>query len=160
MNALDDGRVIQELYRASRAGVKIDLIVRGHCRLRPGLTGFSDNIRVISIVGRFLEHDRIYYFANAGQPQLFIGSADWRRRNLEERVEAIVPVRQPDLTMRLEEILETALNDNVLAWSLDADGRYTPVRAPGESRCNLHEVLMERACQRRDRALTWDVQPD
>jgi len=140
--------------------VNIDLIVRGHCRLRPGLAGFSDNIRVISIVGRFLEHDRIYYFANGGQPELFIGSGDWRRRNLEERVEAIVPVRQPDNITRLEEILNTALSDNILAWSLGADGRYTLVGADDKPRCNLHEVLMERARQRRERALAWDVQPD
>lgn len=95
MNALDDVKIIRELYAASQAGVQIDLILRGHCQLRPGVPGFSENIRVISILGRFLEHDRIFYFHNNGEPHIFIGSADWRDRNLNDRVELITPSTNP-----------------------------------------------------------------
>ena len=90
MNAIDDTLMIEELYRASQAGVKIDLIVRGHCRLRPGIPGYSDNIRVCSIIGRFLEHSRVFFFKNGGERITLIGSGDWQRRNLEDRVEAAV----------------------------------------------------------------------
>ena len=96
MNALNDTGIIKELYRASQAGVNVDLIVRGHCRMRPGLEGISDNVRVYSILGRFLEHTRIYYFENRGEPEVLMGSADWMSRNLNSRVEAIVPVRHPE----------------------------------------------------------------
>lgn len=149
MNALDDVGIIQELYRASQAGVAIDLIVRGHCRLRPGVAGYSDNIRVISILGRFLEHDRIFYFRNGGDPVTLIGSADWRGRNLEERVELIVPVERPALQARLIDILELALSDNYLAWDLDAEGQYRR-RCPelGEARRSLHQTLMVQALDR------------
>jgi polyphosphate kinase len=149
MNALDDVGIIQELYRASQAGVSIDLIVRGHCRLRPGVPGYSDNIRVISILGRFLEHDRIFYFQNDGDPITLIGSADWRGRNLEERVELVVPVERPALQARLISILDLALNDNYLAWDLDAEGQYRR-RCPGpdEARRSLHRTLMARAVAR------------
>jgi polyphosphate kinase len=98
MNGLDDTRMVRRLYEASQAGVAIDLIIRGHCTLRPGLPGYSDNIRVISILGRFLEHDRIFYFHNHGKPVTIIGSADWRTRNLTRRVELAVPVTEPALT--------------------------------------------------------------
>jgi polyphosphate kinase len=149
MNALDDVGIIQELYRASQAGVAIDLIVRGHCRLRPGVAGYSDNIRVISILGRFLEHDRIFYFRNGGDPVTLIGSADWRGRNLEERVELIVPVERPALQERLIDILELALHDNVLAWDLDAEGQYRRrCPEPGEARRSLHQTLMAQALER------------
>jgi polyphosphate kinase len=124
MNAIDDVGMIRRLYEASRAGVRIDLIVRGHSRLRPGVAGVSENIRLISILGRFLEHDRIFYFHNGGQPRIFIGSADWRQRNLEERVEATVPIRDPVLAARLLGILLRALADSRLVWELQADGRY------------------------------------
>lgn len=148
MNALDDVEIIRELYRASQAGVQIDLIIRGHCRLRPGLPGYSDNIRVISILGRFLEHDRIFYFHNNGEPRTFIGSADWRGRNLDERVELVVPIEVPSLQARLIHILQDALNDNRLAWDLRPSGRYV-LRRPteGEPERNFHEVLMHRAQQ-------------
>ena len=129
MNAIDDVDTIAALYRASRAGVSIDLIVRGHTRLRPGLPGYSDNIRVSSILGRFLEHDRIYWFANGGKPRVWIGSADWRRRNLDDRVEALVRVDAPELQARLKEILDFALEDNSTAWDLHPDGRYV-LRSP------------------------------
>ncbi len=149
MNALDDLGIIRQLYQASQAGVGIDLIIRGHSRLRPGLAGFSENIRVISILGRFLEHDRIYYFHNNGQPHLFIGSADWRQRNLKARVELITPIHDPEIQERLIGILEEALGDNRLAWDLDADGHYI-LRRPAEdqSERNFHELLMKQARKR------------
>jgi polyphosphate kinase len=149
MNAMDDLGMIRNLYRASQAGVQIDLVIRGHSRLRPGLEGYSDNIRIISILGRFLEHDRIYYFYNNGQPLTFIGSADWRNRNLKDRVELITPIVEPELRERIIQILEDALNDNRLAWDLDAQGYYK-LRHPNgdESEQNFHEVLMKQARKR------------
>jgi polyphosphate kinase len=149
MNAIDDVRMIRELYKASQAGVQIDLIIRGHSRLRPGVPGFSDNIRVISILGRFLEHDRIFYFHNNGEPLTFIGSADWRGRNLNDRVELITPIEEPELQERLIGILELALSDNRLAWDLHSDGRYTLRRpAEGEPTRNFHKILMKQAKKR------------
>jgi len=149
MNALDDVGIIRKLYEASRAGVRIDLIVRGHSRLRPQLPGYSDNIRIISIIGRFLEHDRIYYFGNDGNPEMYIGSADWRHRNMDERVEAIVPITLPALQKRIRSILKKALKDNRLAWELHADGSYTQ-RTPGtgEKERNFHEMMMKNAWKR------------
>ena len=149
MNALDDVGIIQELYQASQAGVQIDLIVRGHCRLRPGLPGYSETIRVISILGRFLEHDRIFYFYNNGDPRTFIGSADWRGRNLDERVELITPIERPALQKQLIQILDDALDDNRLAWDLDADGHYVQRHSrPDEPVRNFHEMLMAQAIAR------------
>ncbi len=153
MNALDDVKIIRKLYQASQAGVQIDLIIRGHTRLRPQLKGYSDNIRIISILGRFLEHDRIFYFHNNGQPLTFIGSADWRGRNLNDRVELITPIEDPTLQQRLIQILEDALSDNRLAWDLDAEGNYV-LRcpdSPGEER-NFHEILMKQASKRAKKA--------
>ncbi|MEJ2540323.1 MAG: polyphosphate kinase 1 [Gemmatimonadota bacterium] len=152
MNAIDDTRMIQSLYRASQAGVGIDLVVRGHTRLRPGVPGISDNIRVISIIGRFLEHDRIFYFENGGDPEILIGSADWRRRNLVERVESVVRIQDPSLKQRVRHILELALEDNRLAWDLMPDGSYR-LRWPseGEEIRNFHRTLMAEAEARRDR---------
>src|SRR6202166_2636147 len=125
MNALLDKAVIQALYRASQAGVEIDLIVRGICALRPGVHGVSDNIRVRSIVGRFLEHSRIFYFANAGEDEIYIGSADWMTRNLYERVEVLVPVRDEMLKQRVRhEILDPYLADNRKARILLKDATY------------------------------------
>ena len=122
---------MQALYRASQAGVRIDLICRGICALRPGLPGVSDNIRVISIVDRFLEHSRIFYFGNGGDPQVYIGSADWMDRNLSRRVEVVFPIEQPDLKQRLiREILATSLADNVKARELMPDGSYRRVFSP------------------------------
>jgi polyphosphate kinase len=153
MNALDDVKIIRRLYQASQAGVQIDLIVRGHSRLRPGLKGYSDNIRLISILGRFLEHDRIFCFHNNGQPLTFIGSADWRGRNLNDRVELITPIEDPELQQRLMQILEDALSDNRLAWDLDADGNYV-LRHPEspETERNFHEILMKQASKRSKKA--------
>jgi polyphosphate kinase len=150
MNALDDVGMIQRLYEASGAGVQVDLIIRGHCRLRPGLPGVSENIRVSSIIGRFLEHDRIFCFGNDGDPQYYIGSADWRRRNLNERVEAVVRVDSPPLKARLQFILDLALSDNRLAWDLAGDGTYR-LRVPekGEAVRSFHDQLMAEADERR-----------
>src|SRR5579862_3961007 len=125
MNALLDKNVIQALYRASQAGVEIDLIVRGICALRPDVRGISDHIRVRSIVGRFLEHSRIYYFANGGEEEVYLGSADWMPRNLYERVEVIFPVKDEFLRERVRhEILESYLADNIKARILQKDGSY------------------------------------
>jgi polyphosphate kinase len=125
INALLDPDIIQALYRASQAGVEIELLVRGICSLRPGLRGISDRIRVRSIVGRFLEHSRIFYFENGGEPEIYLGSADWMPRNLHERVEVLCPVRNPLLRDRvLHEILAAYLADNVKARFLQSDGRY------------------------------------
>jgi polyphosphate kinase len=131
MNALLDGEVIQELYRASQAGVKIDLLVRGICCLRPQWPGVSDHITVRSVVDRFLEHSRIYYFENGGEPEIFMGSPDWMPRNFFRRIETVFPVEAPPLRERLKnEVLETCLADNVKAWHLQADGKYVRRRPP------------------------------
>ena len=127
INGLLEPAVVQALYRASQAGVRIDLICRGICALRPGLPGISENIRVVSIVDRFLEHSRIFYFGNGGDPQVYIGSADWMDRNLSRRVEVVFPIEQPDLKQRLiREILAISLADNCKARVLLADGSWQP----------------------------------
>ena len=116
---------MRELYRASQAGVQIDLIVRGICGLRPGVRGVSDHIKVRSIVGRFLEHSRIFYFANGGEEEIYLGSADWMPRNLLERVETLFPIKDPMLKHRIRfEILEAYLADNTQARILQPDGTY------------------------------------
>jgi len=149
MNSLEDREIVEALYAASAAGVEMDLIVRGICRLRPGLPGQSETIRVISIIGRFLEHARIFYFANAGRPEYFIGSADWMSRNLDYRVEAIAPVEDPRLQEELKAILDLQLADNVKAWDLGADGTYHRRRpAPGEPARSSQDILMQRALDR------------
>jgi polyphosphate kinase len=132
MNALVEPTVIDALYRAARSGVRIDLVIRGTCCLRPGIPGLSENIRVISIVDRFLEHSRIFYFENAGEPEVFLGSADWMPRNFFRRIEVMFPVEDAQLKSRLtQELLQVVLNDNVKARQLQADGTYTRVK-PGE----------------------------
>ena len=149
MNQLNDEAIIAELYRASQAGVEIDLIVRGHCRLRPGLENYSENIRVISILGRFLEHTRIYYFGNDGDDAVYIGSADWMSRNLNDRVEAIAEVKSPEHRARIVDLLDRALSDRCSAWDLHADGRYVR-RVPGapDETASFQEQLMRRARER------------
>jgi polyphosphate kinase len=125
MNQLQDAKIIKALYEASQAGVQIDLIVRGFCCLRPGVPGLSDNIRVMSILGRFLEHSRIFYFRNDGNEEYYIGSADWMVRNLDYRVEAIAPIEDPPLRTILKDTLETMLADHGFAWQLSADGQWS-----------------------------------
>jgi polyphosphate kinase len=133
MNALNEPSVVELLYRASRAGVDIDLIVRGACTLRPGLPGISERIRVRSIVGRFLEHSRVYWFANGGEPEIYCASADWMERNLRRRVEIAFPVLDPELAARVfDEALANYLEDNTQAWQLRADGRYERTQ-PGDA---------------------------
>jgi polyphosphate kinase len=133
MNGLVDKNIIQALYRASRAGVKIDLNVRGLCCLRPGITGVSENIRVVSIVGRFLEHARIYYFKNGGEEEVLLGSSDMMPRNLEKRVEVLFSVPDPAIRSSILRILEIHLKDNVKARLLLPDGTYERVKPqPGE----------------------------
>jgi len=142
MNALVDPEIIQHLYEASQAGVEIDLIVRGICCLRPGITGISDHIRVISIVGRFLEHSRIFYFANAGAEELYFGSADWMPRNFDRRVEVVTPIEDRRLHPRVSSLLETLLADNRQAWDLGPDGAYVQ-RKPGSGPVvSAHERLL------------------
>jgi polyphosphate kinase len=125
MNALNEEQVVEVLYRASQAGVQIDLIVRGACALRPGIPGVSDNIRVRSIVGRFLEHSRVYWFQNDETPEVYCSSADWMERNLLRRIETCFPIRDPQLAQRVcDESLTTYLADNTQAWQLQPDGTY------------------------------------
>jgi polyphosphate kinase len=125
MNGLLDESVIEALYEASQAGVKIDLIVRGACALRPGVVGLSQNIRVFSIVGRFLEHSRIFYFLNGEKNQLYLSSADWMNRNLFRRIEVVFPVLDKTLKKRImQEGLLPYLKDNLNAWELRSDGQY------------------------------------
>jgi len=146
MNSLVDPEMIDQLYAASAAGVSIDLIIRGICCLRPGVPGLSDNIRVRSIVGRYLEHARIYRFGHGdadGGPAYYIGSADLMPRNLDRRVEALAPVSDPELRVRLDEILDIELADDVLAWTLGADGAWHKAEPGGQ--IDSHRRLQERA---------------
>jgi polyphosphate kinase len=146
MNSLVDPELIMALYEASQAGVEIDLIVRGMCCLRPGVKGLSDNIRVISIIGRFLEHSRIFYFFHGGEELFWIGSADWMPRNLDRRVEAVVPIEEPRLREELRQILEISLADNRQAWDMKPDGTYVqrrPSRGQGEK--SSQAILMQNA---------------
>lgn len=148
MNALIDPYIITTLYEASQAGVQIDLIVRGMCCLRPQVPGVSDNIRVVSIVGRFLEHSRIFYFHSGGEEKVFIGSADWMPRNLDRRVEAVVPIQDKAIAKDLQEILGIMLADNRQAWDLQSDGRYIQRRPSGDSpEQSSQKILMELAHQ-------------
>jgi polyphosphate kinase len=142
MNQLQDRDIIKELYQASQMGVPITLNVRGLCCVRPGVPGLSENIRVFSVVGRFLEHSRIYCFVNGGEVEYYIGSADWMRRNLNRRVETIAPVSDPNLKRELEEILDVYDEDNYSAWDCQADGTYV-CRKPekGEPRRAAQEMF-------------------
>ncbi|HEY9764136.1 MAG TPA: polyphosphate kinase 1 [Trichocoleus sp.] len=149
MNSLVDGKIIRLLYEASQAGVQIDLIVRGTCCLRPGVVGLSENIRVISVIGGFLEHSRIFCFHNNGQEEFFIGSADWMTRNLDRRVEAVVPVEDPLLVEELRTILTISLEDNRQAWELQSDGRFLQRQpAEGEPERGTHALMKARTLQK------------
>lgn len=146
MNALVDAKIISELYKASQAGVEIDLIIRGTCCLRPGIPGLSENIRVVSIIGRFLEHSRIFHFGNDGNELFYIGSADWMPRNLDRRVEALVPVEEPSLQAKLTELLKICLEDNRQAWNMEPEGTYTQRHPqPGDPKRSTHTILMQQA---------------
>ena len=151
VNSIIDRGVIDALYAASRAGVKIDLIVRGICGVVPGIPGLSDNIRVRSIVGRFLEHARVYHFGNAGQPELFLASADWMPRNLIRRIEIAFPIDDPALRARiLEDYLPTLLTDTGAARELQANGAYVPAPLKGSARPrSAQQLFVERATELR-----------
>jgi polyphosphate kinase len=147
MNALVDQRMIRALYRASEAGVKVQLLVRGICCLRPSLPGISENIEVISIVGRFLEHSRIYYFRNGGEEEVCIGSADLMPRNIDHRVEVLVPIRDPGMIRHLrDDVLATYLADNVKARQMQPNGSYGKRHPQGGPAINAQEVLLQPAC--------------
>ena len=157
MNALEDPQMIRLLYKASQAGVKVDLLVRGLCCLRPGVAGFSENIRVTSIVGRFLEHSRVYYFRNGGTEVMFLGSADLMRRNLSHRVEILFPVTNPKLVRRVKEFLDIELADEKKAYHLQSDGHYE--RSSRSSHADvmdsqLHLLTHERAPQAAGKTMT------
>ncbi len=152
-NALEDADMTEALYRAARAGVKVELIVRDSCRLRPGLPGISEDVTVISVVGRFLEHSRIYYFRNGGEEEYFIGSADLMTRNLESRVELVTPVEDPSSREQLRDILDIQLADHRNVWEMRADGSY--MRRPagrGRTAKGCQQVLVEEAEQRQGEA--------
>ena len=151
MNSLEDKKMVAKLYQASRAGVKIDLLVRGFCCLRPGVPGLSENIRVTSVIGRFLEHSRIFYFRNGnedeGRGEYYIGSADWMYRNLNNRVECITPIDEPGLKLRLWHLLDVMLRDHRQAWDMQSDGTYVQRSPEGFEpdaieALGTHETLM------------------
>jgi polyphosphate kinase len=143
MNALVDAGCIQALYEASRAGVRVDLNVRGICCLRPGVPGVSENIRVVSVVGRLLEHSRIYAFQRGGEARVLTGSADLMPRNLDSRVELVTPIEDEALRATLLDVLERSLADNSNAWELGPDGNWTRLRPPEGGRRNVQEEMRE-----------------
>ena len=143
VNGLEDPKMVEELYRASMAGVEIDLLVRDICRLRPGIEGLSETVRVHSIVGRFLEHARVFYFENGGDPEWYLGSADWMTRNLDNRVEAITPVEAAELREQLRFVLEASLADNRRRWEMRSDGTYEQVTPGDEPVRDVQEILMD-----------------
>lgn len=160
MNALEDGDIVKALYRASMAGVKVDLHVRDTCRLRPGVPGLSDHIRVVSIVGRFLEHARLYYFRNGGAEEYFISSADAMKRNLEARVELLCPVTAPELIAELRAVFDCYDADHRSAWDMQPDGSYVQRKpAEGESGEGTHQMLIAQAQKRLKESLKQKKKP-
>lgn len=151
LNALEDPRVVRALYEASRAGVQVDLIVRDSCRLRPGVPGLSESTRVVSIVGRFLEHSRIFYFRIGGEEEYFIGSADAMKRNLSSRIEVLAPVEDPELRKRLRFLLDVQLNDHRSAWEMQPDGSYVQFRPTGKKDSLGSQELLIRTMERRQK---------
>ncbi len=149
MNSLLDPRTIQALYRASQAGVRIELNVRGICALRPGVEGVSENISVVSVLGRFLEHSRIYCFERPDETRVYTGSADLMPRNLYNRVELIIPVEDEGVRHEMIEILDLSLADNAGAWMLDAEGEWTRrIREPGEPVRDVQATMIDRSTSR------------
>jgi polyphosphate kinase len=149
-NALEDQDIVRALYQASMAGVKVDLIVRDSCRLRPGIPGLSDNIRVFSVVGRFLEHSRIYYFRNNDNPDYYIGSADTMKRNLEHRVEVLVPVELPEQQAGLRNIIDTLLSSEYSIWQMNTDGSYDRLIGSNENASSQQALIQEAQERSRD----------
>jgi polyphosphate kinase len=152
MNALEDPDITRELYTAAQAGVRVDLIVRDTCRLRPGIPGLSENVHVISVVGRFLEHSRIFYFHNAGDEEYYIGSADAMMRNLEHRVEVLVPVEDPTLQTELRQVIDLHLDDQRSAWDMQSDGTYIQRRPDTDNGDSCQDSLMAAAGSRQKEA--------
>jgi len=146
LNALIDGPIIEAIYRASQAGVKVDLIVRSICGVRPGVAGVSDNVRAVSIVGRFLEHARVFAFHSGATSRMFTGSSDMMVRNLDHRVEVMTPVEDPACQRELLGALDLELSDTALAWDLHPDGRWVH-RRPDDAQApfNSQDALMQRA---------------
>src|SRR3954469_16409257 len=161
INGLLEPAVVQALYRASQAGVRIDIICRGICALRPGLPGVSENIRGCSIVDRFLEHSRVFYFGNGGDPLVYIGSADWMDRNLSRRVEVVFPIETPDLKQRvIREVLATSLQDTAKSRELMPDGSYKRVvPEAGKPAVRSQERFLEVAAQNAVRRVPEVVPP-
>ncbi len=152
-NALEDKDITRALYRASQAGVRVDLIIRDSCRLRPGIPGLSENIRVVSIVGRFLEHTRIYYFKNSGEEEYLIGSADLMKRNLESRVEVVVPIEKAEFKKSLREMLEVQFTNTRSVWDMDSEGKYqqrNPAAKDDDS--TVQEILIRKAIERLEKS--------
>jgi polyphosphate kinase len=143
MNALIEPEIIRTLYEASNTGVGIDLIVRGICAVRPGIPGVSENIRVRSIVGRFLEHARVYYFLNGGEPEVYCASADWMERNFFRRIEVAFPIQREKHRDRILRDLELQLADTAGAWELHADGSYSRVGTAGAPGMSSQQQLLE-----------------
>ncbi len=164
MNSLEDRKVVRALYRASAAGVRIDLIVRGFCCLRPGVPGLSENIRVISVIGRFLEHSRIWHFRHGESDSLggrfYIGSADWMYRNLMSRVEAVAPIEDRPLRERLWEVLQIMLHDHRQAWDMDPNGHYTQRTPTSSDDTGTHQTLMTLYRQRTAATLVAFASPN
>jgi polyphosphate kinase len=150
VNSLDERDISQALYEASAAGVKIDLIIRGFCCLRPGVEGLSENIRVVSVIGRFLEHSRVFYFQNGEvdplKGEFFIGSADWMHRNLSGRVEAVAPIEDAPHRERIFDFLTLLLEDHRQGWSMNSDGSYTKLKVKNAKKeIGTHATLMQKA---------------
>ena len=151
MNSLVDEQIIDELYRASMAGVKIEVLVRGMCALRPGVPGLSENITVHSVLGRYLEHSRVFWFENAGKPDIFIGSADMMHRNLDRRVEALVNITQPDHVAELKALLDLGMSNSISAWNLSATGEWdrSTLDPSGQPLIDMQDELMNRTLQKK-----------
>jgi polyphosphate kinase len=158
MNQLQDPELIRELYGASRAGVPVTLLVRGLNCLRPGVRGLSENIRVVSVVGRFLEHSRVYHFVNGGDNEWYLGSADWMKRNLDRRVETVTPILDEAVQHELAAIIDTYELDNCSAWDARPDGTYG-LRKPRDGAPPLaaQDWLRRRADARRDRKSPYQI---
>jgi len=154
MNALEEPRVVRALYEASQAGVKVDLIIRDSCRLRPGIPGLSENVRVISVVGRFLEHSRVFFFRIGKREEYFIGSADVMRRNLSSRIEILTPVDDPGLRDRLRFLLDAQLGDRRSAWEMRPDGSYCQLRPSSEDEGRGSHDQLIRWTERRQKQVT------
>jgi len=147
INALTDAKMIRALYKASIAGVKVDLLIRGMCCLRPGITGVSQNIRVRSIVGRFLEHSRVYWFANDGDERMYLASADLMERNLDRRVETGFPIEDKKLRQRIRKELDLYLADNATTWQLHSDGSYARLHPTDvQAAHDVQQQLLEKHC--------------